>query len=187
MLKQMDGIRTGRCYDGHPGSLQPGGPTQVYPCVHQWYQFVSFGDGEHAPLGSIYSTIPLHIVKQINNLGHAQTAYMCFGVYGRSDDDELEWDDENYVKGSERESDEPVGDAEDGDAEEENPPLSEWEGEEIITTQCANKKAVIEWVYVPYVVEDDDDEEADDSEPEEQNQEATEDDTEKETDAHEEL
>ncbi len=108
---------------------------------------------------------------------------MCFGVYGRSVDDELEWDDENYVKESERESNEPVGDAEDGDAEEENPPLSEWEGEEIITTQCANKKAVIEWVYVPYVVED---EEADDSELE-QNQEATEDDTEKETDAHEEL
>jgi hypothetical protein len=38
MLKQMDGIRAGRCYDGHADSLQPGGPVQVFPCVHQWYQ-----------------------------------------------------------------------------------------------------------------------------------------------------
>ena len=132
---------------------------QVYPCVHQWYQFVSFGDGEHAPLGSIYSTIPSHIVKQINNLGHAQIPYMCFGVYGRGDQDELDWDDENYVK--------TYGmniTVEDSDDEEEIPPLSEWNGEEIVTTQCTNKKAVIEFVFVPYVEEDDTDEETEDSE-----------------------
>ena len=155
MLKQMDGIRNGRCYDGHPGSLQPGGPMQVYPCVHQWYQFVSFGDGEHAPIGSIFSTIPSHIVKQINNLGHSQIPYMCFGVYGRGGKDELDWEDENYTKRGA-----PEADTIDEKVEEEAPPLSEWIGEDIITTQCTNIDAVIEWVFVPYVIEDDDENDA---------------------------
>lgn len=153
MLKQMDGIRAGRCYDGHPGSLQPGGPVQVYPCVHQWYQFVSFGDGEHAPLGSIYSTIPSHVVKQISNLGHAQIPFMCFGVYGRSEEDELDWDDKNYKNGEANSYKDVTHKA---DEEEDVSPLAEWIDEEIVTTQCTNAKAVVDWVFVPYVVEEED-------------------------------
>jgi len=148
MLKQMDGIRAGRCYDGHPDSLQPGGSMQVYPCVHQWYQFVSFGDGITAPSGSLFSIIPSHIVRQIKNLGHDQHAEMCFGVWGRhGNEDEIPWGMEMKDEATRTTSDN----------------LSEWAGEDVILTQCSNREAVIEWVFVPYIVEDDDDNDADDS------------------------
>lgn len=145
MLKQIDGLRAGRCFDGQQDSLQPGGEIQVYPCVQQWFQFVSFGDGEHAPTGSLYSIIPSHIVKQIQTLGHAQSPYMCFGVRGRGNQDEVVWAD---------------GTDENGEAQSDTSedatilPLSNWQGEQIVTTQCSNKDAVIEWVFVPYIVEE---------------------------------
>lgn len=142
MLKQIDGIRAGRCFDGQQDSLQPGGEIQVYPCVQQWFQFVSFGDGEHAPIGSLYSIIPSHVVQQIQNLGHAQSPYMCFGVRGRGTQDELDWADEQN---------EEKDDANEGGTV---LPLSHWKGEQLITTQCSNKDAVIEWVFVPYIVEE---------------------------------
>lgn len=143
MLKQIDGIRAGRCFDGQQDSLQPNGDIQVYPCVQQWFQFVSFGDGEHAPIGSLYSTIPSHIVQQIQNLGHDQSPYMCFGVRGRGSQDEVKWAGE-------------TGDVENEDTSEDGTilPLSNWKGEQIVTTQCSNKDAVIEWLFVPYIVEE---------------------------------
>jgi len=155
MLKQMDGLRAGRCYDGQSDTLQPGGPTQVYPCIHQWYQFVSFGDGEHAPLGSLYSTIPSHIVKQIRNLGHEQSPHMCFGVYGRSGNDEPDWDEEVEQQLSKETKTEIANvQTNDDEIEEELPPLSDFKGEDIVTTQCRNTGAIIEWVFVPFIVED---------------------------------
>lgn len=156
----MDGIRAGRCYDGHPESLQPGGPIQVYPCVQQWYQFVSFGEGENAPVGSMYSTIPSHVVRQIHNLGHDQHPFMCFGVFQRGDSDEVDWNDKEYMtrkrkqKSLQRSSPKPKSFNAGTLA-----PLSEWEGERLMLTQCTNMKGVIEWVFVPYILEleDDDD------------------------------
>lgn len=149
-LTMADGIRSGRCWDGGSESLQPGGSTQVFPCWPQWYQFLSFGDGEHTPLGSMHLTIPDHVVKQINRLGHSQDPYMCLGVYGRGDKDELDWHDEEYIARKQ-------GSASDTDSEqledEGVAPLSEWAGDEVITTQCSNVKAVIEWVFVPFIVE----------------------------------
>jgi hypothetical protein len=148
MLKQIDGLRAGRCFDGQQLSLQPGGDIQVYPCVQQWFQFVSFGDGEHAPIGSLYSIIPSHIVQQIQNLGHDQSPYMCFGVRGRGSQDEIDWADES------------THDDQQSDEKEDATilPLSNWKGEQLITTQCSNKNAVIEWVFVPYIVEESSDE-----------------------------
>lgn len=119
----------------------------MYPCVQQWFQFVSFGDGVHAPVGSLYSIIPLHIVNQIKTLGHSQSPYMCFGVYGRGNQDEVDWSEE-------------ANDEDDEEEEEEQPdsieilPLSNWNGERIVTTRCSNKDAVIEWVFVPFIVEE---------------------------------
>jgi hypothetical protein len=125
-------------------------------------QFVAFGDGERAPLGSMYNTIPSHIVKQINNLGHAQIPYMCFGVYGRSGEDEHDWDDDDEQEVEHKQANSDSGSDKDTEEEEEDDeeilPLSEWEGEQIVTTRCTNAKAVIEWVFVPYVVEDDSEE-----------------------------
>jgi hypothetical protein len=153
MLQQMDGMRAGRCFDGGATSFQPGGPTQVYPCIREWFQFVSFGDGQVAPKGSLYSTIPSHIVKQIRTLGHEQIPYMCLGVYERGNEDELDWDDTDYhavmkERGTKR-ADSTLAMGEDWE------PLSEWKEASIVTTQCTNAGAVIEWVFVPYISEED--------------------------------
>ena len=34
------------------------------------------------------------------------------------------------------------------------PPIDLWNGKQIVATQCSNKNAVIEWVYVPFIEED---------------------------------
>lgn len=153
MLKQVDGFRAGRCYDCQSDSAQPGGSTRVFPCTHEWYQFVSFGDGRLAPQGSLYSTIPSHIVKQINNLGHDYSAHMCLGVYGRGDRDETDWEDEEYqqqIRDGTLPKLQPVDPNKTWD------PLADWEGAEIITTLCSNLGAVIEWAFVPFIVEAED-------------------------------
>jgi hypothetical protein len=147
LLKQMDGIRAGRCLDVDSRSLQPGGATQVFPCINKWYQFVSFGDGTLAPKGSIYSTIPSHIVKQIQNLGHDHIPYMCLGVYGRGVGDEHDWEEEeNDVAKN--------GTMDNADTERLDwAPLSKFQEQNIIATQCTNVGAVIEWLFVPFIVE----------------------------------
>jgi hypothetical protein len=144
MLKMMEGIRAGRCFDGDSGNSQPGGEVQVFPCVHRWVQFLSVGDGRLAPKGSLFFTIPLHIVRQIHRMGHEQSPHMCLGVWGRGNKDEVDWKDESQAFSQERK---------------ENPvdgwkPLSEWEGEELFSTQCSNVGAVVEWIFVPFIVED---------------------------------
>jgi hypothetical protein len=151
MLQQMDGVRAGRCFDGGAMGLQPGGETQVYPCVREWFQFVSFGDGHVAPKGSLYSTIPSHIVKQIRNLGHAQIPYMCLGVYDRGDEDETDWTDEDAKLNH---TDQGPKVSHQSGTQTVWSPLSEWVEASIITTQCSNVGAVIEWVFVPFIEED---------------------------------
>ena len=159
MLKQMDGIRAGRCFDAQSDSIQPGGPTQVFPCWHKWYQFLSFGDGERAPLGSMYTTIPSHNVKQIQNLGHEQDSYMCLGVYDRGSKDELDWNDKESRKQTSTSSEPEPTTLESSSKVAPPAPLSEWSGEDIVTTRCDNVDGVIEWVFVPYIVEEDDEDE----------------------------
>jgi len=149
MLKQMDGVRAGRCFDGDSGTTQPGGEVQVFPCVQRWVQFLSFGDGRLAPKGSMFFSIPSHIVKQIHNMGHEHIPYMCLGVWGRGDKDEVDWDEEE-----EEDSKDSHDEAQSTDETVEWEDLSEWEDEEIVSTQCTNVGAVVEWLFVPYIVED---------------------------------
>lgn len=156
MLQQWDGIRAGRCLDGGSSNFQPGGETQIYPCMREWYQFVSFGDGRIAPAGSMYSTIPSHIVKQIQAKGHAQIPYMCLGVFERGDQDESDWDEDtddeaNPVDASLlNETSIAASKATTG----EWLALSEFKGSRAVMTQCTNVGAVIEWVFVPFIFEE---------------------------------
>lgn len=154
MLQQVDGIRAGRCLDGGSSNFQPGGETQVFPCMREWYQFVSFGDGQVAPIGTLYSTVPLHIVKQIHAKGHPQIPYMCLGVFGRGDLDEPNWDDEDetqLLENSQMKS-RTIADI---NVTKEWPPLSEFKESRVVMTQCTNVGALIEWVFVPFILEDD--------------------------------
>jgi hypothetical protein len=156
MLQQMDGIRAGRCFDGGSTNFQPGGETQVYPCMREWYQFVSFGDGHFAPKGSLYSTIPFHIVKQIQAMGHSHIPYMCLGVFDRGDHDEMDWEDEEYEKTNPNStmtlSKQYITNR--TDLKKEWEPLSSFKNSGIVTTQCSNLGAVIEWVFVPFIEEE---------------------------------
>ncbi|GKY92373.1 hypothetical protein MPSEU_000208200 [Mayamaea pseudoterrestris] len=147
-LKQVDGQRSGRCFDAESGKSQPGGKTQVFPCTDKWYQFVAFGDGVRAPVGSMYTKVPSHIVKQINNLGKQQHQFLCLGVAGRGAQDEADW--EAIVDGAQTET---VA-ASETNSSSELKPLSEWHEREVITTQCTNTGAVIEWLFVPFIVEE---------------------------------
>jgi hypothetical protein len=161
-LKQMDGLRAGRCFDSDSEDTQPGGQTQIYPCIHRWYQFLSFGDGTSTPEGSMYTTVPTHIVRQINLLGHKQHTHMCLGVLGRGNHDEEDWeedDDDDYtIVGKIEEGntmmDEEEEEKDDNDDDDEFEDLAEWVNEEIVTTQCSNTGAIIEWLFVPFIDDD---------------------------------
>ena len=34
------------------------------------------------------------------------------------------------------------------------PQLHKWNGMQLVSTQCSNKNAVIEWIYVPFIIEE---------------------------------
>jgi hypothetical protein len=78
---------------------------------------------------------------------------MCLGVYERGNEDELDWDDESYKAVQEERRARHLNREQSADGKYAD--LTEWEGSEIITTQCTNKGGVIEWVFVPFIDEDD--------------------------------
>ncbi|CAJ1952496.1 unnamed protein product [Cylindrotheca closterium] len=180
-LKVMDGLRVGRCLDGESFDPQPGGPVHVFPCHNRWHQYISFGDGTHAPTGALHTNVPEHTRKRIAETGREQEAYMCLGLEGRGEDEEdwlgkrkemmekmLQRELEQMEQDSDDSEDEEgslVDQKEDGEedatetdaATEEEGPLDiwHWEYEQLHAIKCSNKEAVIEWVLVPFIEEDD--------------------------------
>ena len=165
LLRQMDGLRKGRCVDFESERLKPGGKVHVFPCVKRWNQFVSFGSGSGsgAPRGSIYSSVPLHIQHRIQSKGRTQEAYMCLAVSGRGRDDEGEsWAEDENVEGLNAQAGDNetlVPDAE--DLEQLGPvdgklPLRLWSGKQLVSVPCSDADAVIEWLYVPFILEEED-------------------------------
>jgi len=178
IIRMMDGLRTGRCLDGESLDAQPGGPVHVYPCTKQWNQFLSFGNGVEAPKMAIHTNVPLHTRRRIAETGREQEPYMCLGVPGRGKLDEEDWlgvrtlEEEEYEESSDDEESDLEGKIDeidrdkfslddDGEASEHVeidvdglPSLLEWEGQQLIATRCSNAGAVIEWVVVPFIVED---------------------------------
>jgi len=167
MLKIGDGARAGRCLDVDSERNQPGGLMHIYPCVTKWHQLFSFGNGTIAPRGAIHASLPLHIVRQLENKKKNVTAQLCLGVKGRGDADESSWDEDKGK--NEEEEKEDNQDAEVGPHPWEQPDadlypngrksLQLWSGQQIQTTPCSNSGAVIEWYYVPFIIEDYGDEE----------------------------
>ena len=164
----MDGLRTGRCLDGESLDSQPGGPVHVFPCTKRWNQFLSFGNGKDAPKMTIHTNVPLHTRRRIAETGREQEPYMCIGVAGRGDLDEEDWlgvrtataedDDDEDELIDEIDHDNFSLDEDDTDADEDQvtdgpPPLSRWEGQQLIATRCSNLGAIIDWVVVPFIVE----------------------------------
>lgn len=150
MITQADGIRAGRCLDADSGiQPSPGGTAQVYPCAKRWHQFFSFGNGEVTPRNAIYSTIPRFIVHGLKQNGHPeQEQYLCLGVRGRGHKDEGAWVEDTQMEEGEHLVPDNL------DREEGLLQLHKWNGMQLVSTQCSNKGAIIEWIYVPFIVED---------------------------------
>ena len=202
MLSQLDGVRAGRCMDGDSMERDhPGGFAQVFPCMKRWHQLFSVGTGDPAPKGSLYTTIPRHMVEHTRDNGYKQQeAHMCLGVLGRGDKDEEEWENdiqkldeynfdevvayEEAEEGQEEEEEEEAESTEEESMNEESTSdttsdhkssmylsLNEWNGLPLVTTRCSNDGAIIEWLFVPFIVEEgeydeydiDDEEEGNDS------------------------
>ena len=157
MFKQMDGIREGRCMDGESSRTQPGGEVQVFPCRNRWHQTFSFGNSVHTPKGSLHMNVPLHIQNRIKSKGKDQEPFMCLGVLGRGNRDEEDWDENQNVfeDDDEIQSEDVLGAIYDELEDQALPLLSEWSGEQLVTTRCSNLGGVIEWIFVPFVHEDD--------------------------------
>jgi len=151
MLKQIDGLRAGRCMDGDFGNDKPGGKAHVFPCVQRWHQFFSVGNGTLAPSGSLHVTIPRHIVRTIEKGDKKQEAHLCLGVCGRGGTEE-DWPDEVCGKTQEQKDDfMPVRTRYPDDS---LVPLKKWKGKHLVTTRCSNTDSVVEFFYVPFILED---------------------------------
>lgn len=130
MLKQMDGIRAGRCFDGDTGNEFPEGETLVFPCVHRWGQFLSVGDGSVAPKGSLFFHIPAHVIRMLARDGREQYDSMCLSV--------------GTVK-----------EGETGLVEKKSSrPIADWVDHAVVSIPCTETENVIEWAFVPYIVDD---------------------------------
>jgi hypothetical protein len=147
MVKVGDSIRKGRCLDAESDRTKPGSFLNIFPCEAKWHQLFSFGNGDLIPSGAVHLSLPKHIVTKDS------TTHLCIGVQGRSDEDEVEWlrpehdDDpdglwpweysnatEYYANGYKS--------------------LKYWNGIHLQTTPCSNEGAVIEFFYVPFIVEE---------------------------------
>lgn len=155
-IKIGDGPRMGRCLDVESDRTEPGGELNIFPCQTKWHQLFSFGNGTIAPRGAIHASLPLHIARQLKKKGKDVHQHLCLGVMGRGDADESGWiedeaedeDEEPYPWEHEDVERYPNG----------RKSLQLWKGEQLQTTPCSNIGGVIEWYFVPFIVEEYDDE-----------------------------
>lgn len=169
LLKLGDGARAGRCLDVESTKTLPGGLMNVYPCSTKWHQIFAFGNGTIAPRGAIHATLPPHMVKQHEHKKEPVSAHLCIGVQGRGDADESLWktkkeleEKAKEVKEENMEEDEELDPWEQPDAEvgpNGRKLLHLWNGQQLRTTPCSNEGAIVEFFFVPFIVEDPEEEE----------------------------
>lgn len=159
-IKIGDSARRGRCLDVESEHTKPGGYMNVYPCSTKWHQLFSFGNGTIAPRGAIHASLPLHMARQLEKKEKVVHQHLCLGVFGRGDVDESAW--------IEDEDEDAPWDPWEYDDVERYPngrkSLQLWSGHQLQSTPCSNVGGVIEWYYVPFIVEEYEEDETTDSE-----------------------
>lgn len=149
MLKIGDSIRKGRCLDVESDRTKPGAYLNIFPCEAKWHQLFSFGNGDIVPRGGIHVSPPKHVSTKDG------TTHLCLGVQGRSDEDEEGWlrpehdDDPDDLWPWDR--DNATEYYENGFKS-----LKYWDGIQLQTTPCSNEGAVVEFLYVPFIIEEND-------------------------------
>jgi len=154
-IKIGDGPRVGRCLDVESERTRPGGKLHIFPCYTKWHQLFSFGNGTIAPRGAVHASLPKHVAKQLEKKEKEVHQHLCIGVVGRGDADESKWIED------EEEEDEEWDPWEHSDAAvypNGRKSLQLWSGQQLQTTPCSNEGGVIEFYYVPFIVEEYDDE-----------------------------
>lgn len=159
-IKIGDGARMGRCMDVESETFTPGGKLNIFPCYTKWHQLFSFGNGTIAPRGAIHSSLPLHMARQLQKKDDKNQVHqhLCIGVVGRGDLEEtwVEWDSEDEEHWDPWEYDQHDVDRYDNGRKS----LQLWSGQHLQTTPCSNKGGVLEFYFVPFIVEEYDDEES---------------------------
>jgi hypothetical protein len=100
------------------------------------------------------------MVKQLEHNKKKYSAHLCFGVSGRGDADESLWEEKE--KDTSNEEDEELDPWEHPDVAtypNGRKSLQLWEGQHLQTTPCSNVGSVIEFFFVPFIVEEYEDEE----------------------------
>ena len=156
-IKIGDGPRMGRCMDVESDRTEPGGALNIFPCYTKWHQLFSFGNGTIAPRGAIHASLPLHMARQMQKKNSKKKVHqhLCIGVEGRGDMEEtwIQWTEEEANEIDPWEHD----DVERYDNGRKS--LQLWSGQQLQTTPCTNTGGVLEFFFVPFIVEEDDDEE----------------------------
>ncbi|KAL7548557.1 hypothetical protein ACHAWF_011857 [Thalassiosira exigua] len=153
-IKMGDGPRLGRCLDVESTVNKPGGMLNVFPCYTRWHQLFSFGNGTLAPRGAVHVSLPLHMFKQEKKKSKDVHQYLCLGVHGRGDMEEAwkTWTEEEM---------EILDPWEEEDAEmypNGRKSLQLWKGQQLETTPCSNEGGIIEFLFVPFIMEEYDEE-----------------------------
>jgi hypothetical protein len=129
----------------------------VFPCTKRWSQYISFGNGDDVPAGSIHTIVPLYTQMRINETGREQEPHMCLGVAKRGEKDEEDWFDarEDFFESYE-DLDEDLKELEE-ESDGGYPSLLYWLGRQLIMTRCSNEGAVVKWTLVPFIIEEESD------------------------------
>lgn len=158
MIKQLGGLRNGRCIDIEGERVEPGGELQVWPCVNKWHQMFVFGDGKVSRNATIFGAIPNHIIKALQYKGVHQHPYLCFGVVGRSEVEYSPWNEDtkqdqfntfNFLPKKTKQL------FFQNISRDRLRSLRLWGGKQLVTMPCNDTDAIIDFLFVPFIVEDD--------------------------------
>lgn len=160
MIKQLGGPHNKRCIDIVGERVEPGGQLQVFPCMSQWHQMFGFGGGEIARNSTIFGSVPKHIINALRYKAKDQPPYLCFGVIGRGNKEYTPWNEDekrehlntvDFVSKKAKKMRQKT--------EGQQLPLRLWKNKQLVTVPCTDESAVIDFLFVPFIVENDDSEE----------------------------
>lgn len=157
MIKQLGGLRDGRCIDIEGERIEPGGQLQVYPCLNKWHQMFGFGDGNISRNATIFGTVPAHIINALKYKGREQEANICFGVVGRGKVEYKPWKEDenteyyNTVDFLPKKAKKLI--TNDGTSRKS---LRLWKSKQLVTIPCHDEDAIVDFLFVPFILEDDD-------------------------------
>ena len=166
MITQLGGSRNGRCMDIESERVEPGGRLQVYPCVNKWHQMFTFGDGIHARNATILASVPLHIINSLKYKKKDQYPHLCVGVIGRGQTEYTPWKEDGNkerldgVEFLPKKVKPENGETGATEGESKLKSLRLWKFKQLVTIPCSDEDAIVDFVFVPFIVEDDEEEDS---------------------------